>query len=167
MGAFSVWLSARVVGWLGLRRALWIGFVLVAAGLALFARAPLDARYAVDVLPAMLLLGFGAGIAFNPLLLAAMSDAAPSESGLASGAVNTSFMLGGALGLAILASFAAARTGGALVRGIGETAALNAGYHVAFAIGALFAVIAALFAAVRLRPGAATDTRRDPATAFD
>jgi EmrB/QacA subfamily drug resistance transporter len=167
MAACSLGVSAKLVVRFGNRLPLVAGLVIAAAGLALFARAPLDARYAVDVLPAMLLLGFGAGIAFNPLLLAAMSDAAPSESGLASGAVNTSFMLGGALGLAILASFAAARTGGALVRGIGETAALNAGYHVAFAIGALFAVIAALFAAVRLRPGAATDTRRDPATAFD
>ena len=66
----------------------------------------------LDVLPGMLLLGLGAGIAFNPVLLAAMSDVAPSDSGLASGMVNTSFMMGGALGLAVLASLAAARTEG-------------------------------------------------------
>ena len=64
----------------------------------------------IDVLPAMLLLGVGAGMAFNPVLLAAMSDVEPQESGLASGIVNTSFMMGGALGLAVLASVAAART---------------------------------------------------------
>jgi EmrB/QacA subfamily drug resistance transporter len=167
MAACSLGLSAKLVVRFGNRRPLVAGLVIAAAGLALFARAPLDARFAVDILPAMLLLGFGAGIAFNPLLLAAMSDVAPSESGLASGAVNTSFMLGGALGLAILASFAAARTVGAMARGTGEIAALNAGYHLAFAIGAAFAVIAALVAAVWLRPGAARAERRRPATAFD
>ena len=167
MAGCSLGLSAKLVVRFGNRRPLVAGLVIAAAGLALFARAPLDARFAVDVLPAMLLLGFGAGIAFNPLLLAAMSDVAPSESGLASGAVNTSFMLGGALGLAILASFAAARAGGALARGIGEAAALNTGYHLAFAIGAAFAVIAALIAATWLRPGAETAERRRPATAFD
>ena len=79
----------------------------------MFARAPVDGGFVVDVLPGMLLLGLGAGIAFNPLLLAAMSDVDESESGLASGIVNTSFMMGGALGLAVLASLAAAHTGGA------------------------------------------------------
>ena len=76
----------------------------------LFARAPVDGSFVVDVLPSMLLLGFGAGMAFNPMLLAAMSDVEPSESGLASGVVNTAFMMGGALGLAVLASLAASRT---------------------------------------------------------
>ena len=76
----------------------------------LFARAPVDGNFVVDVLPAMILLGFGAGIAFNPMLLAAMSDVSPEESGLASGVVNTAFMMGGALGLAVLASLAASRS---------------------------------------------------------
>ena len=71
------------------------------------ARAPVDGSYVVDVLPSMILLGLGAGMASNPVLLAAMSDVEPQESGLASGIVNTSFMMGGALGLAILASVAA------------------------------------------------------------
>ena len=79
-------------------------------GLLLLARAPVDGTFAIDVLPSMILLGFGAGMAFNPVLLASMSDVEPSEAGLASGVVNTSFMMGGALGLAILASLAAART---------------------------------------------------------
>ena len=79
----------------------------------LFARAPVDGSFVVDVLPAMILLGIGAGMAFNPVLLAAMSDVAPEESGLASGVVNTAFMMGGALGLAVLASLAASRTGSA------------------------------------------------------
>ena len=91
----------------------------------------------------MILLGFGAGIAFNPVLLAAMSDVEPSESGLASGVVNTSFMMGGALGLAVLASLAASRTDSLLAAGDGQLAALNGGYHLAFLVGAFFALVAA------------------------
>ena len=97
----------------------------------------------VDVLPATLAVGLGAGIAFNPLLLAAMSGVAPSEAGLASGVVNTAFMMGGALGLAVLASLAAARTDNLLASGEDALAALNGGYHVAFLVGAVFVVAAA------------------------
>src|SRR5207247_6213973 len=100
-----------------------------AAGLVLFARAPGDGSFLVDVLPSMSLLGFGAGIAFNPVLLAAMSDVAPTESGLASGIVNTAFMMGGALGLAVLASLAASRTDALRADGDGPLAALTGGYH--------------------------------------
>jgi len=95
------------------------------------------------VLPGMLLLGLGAGIAFNPLLLAAMRDVDESESGLASGIVNTSFMMGGALGLAVLASLAALYTGTASASGAGEIAALNDGYRLAFGVGAVCALVAA------------------------
>ena len=91
----------------------------------------------------MLLLGLGAGIAFNPLLLAAMSDVDESESGLASGIVNTSFMMGGALGLAVLASLAALYTGTASASGASEIAALNDGYRLAFGVGAVCALVAA------------------------
>ena len=110
MGAFSVGLSAKIVMRFGIRAPLAVGLLLAAVGLVLFARAPVDGSFVVDVLPSMILLGIGAGMAFNPVLLAAMSDVEPSESGLASGVVNTSFMMGGALGLAILASLAASRT---------------------------------------------------------
>ena len=110
MGALSVGVSARLVMRYGIKKPLAVGLFVAAAGLLLFARAPVDGSFVVDVLPAMLLLGFGAGIAFNPVLLAAMSDVAPEEAGLASGLVNTSFMMGGALGLAVLASLAASRT---------------------------------------------------------
>jgi MFS family permease len=103
----------------------------------------------------MILLGLGAGIAFNPVLLAAMSDVAPEEAGLASGLVNTSFMMGGALGLAVLASIASARSSHLLDAGSGRLAALTSGYHVAFVIGALFALAAAASGAALLRSGAA------------
>jgi EmrB/QacA subfamily drug resistance transporter len=154
MGAFSLGWSARLVGRFGIRAPLAFGLGLAAIGLALFARAPVDGTFWIDVLPGMTLLGLGAGIAFNPVLLAAMSDVAPSEAGLASGVVNTAFMMGGALGLAILASLAAARTAELGAAGAALPVALNGGYHIAFILGALFAAAAALLGALLLRPGA-------------
>ena len=149
MGALSLGLSARLVMRFGIKPPLVTGMAFVAIGLALFARAPVDGSFAVDVLPGMLVLGVGIGMAMNPLLLAAMSDVAPEEAGLASGVVNTSFMMGGALGLAVLASVAAARTGDS-----GSAAALVDGYQAAFVIGAVFAVAAGVVAAAFLRRGA-------------
>ena len=145
MGVLSVGLSAKLVMRYGFRRPLAAGLLLAAAGLALFARAPVDGNFIVDVLPSMILLGLGAGMAFNPVLLAAMSDVEPSEAGLASGVVNTAFMMGGALGLAVLASLAAARTHG------DSLAALTTGYHAAFLVGALFAVGAAVIGGTLIR----------------
>jgi EmrB/QacA subfamily drug resistance transporter len=151
MAAFSVGWSAKLVTRFGIRKPLAVGLVLGAAGLAWFARAPVDGDLITDVLPSMVLLGFGAGIAFNPLLLAAMSDAAPSESGLASGIVNTAFVMGGSLGLAVLASLAAAQTNRLLADGATTLVALNGGYRVAFAVGAGCAVVAAVVGGGLLR----------------
>jgi EmrB/QacA subfamily drug resistance transporter len=151
MGAFSIGLSAKLVMKYGIRAPLSVGLLLAATGLALFTRLPVDGNFWVDVLPSMTLLGFGAGIAFNPVLLAAMSDVKPEESGLASGIVNTSFMMGGALGLAVLASIAASRTDTLRASGSSELAALTGGYHVAFAVGAVFALAAATIGGVFLR----------------
>ena len=128
-----------------------MGLLFASAGLALFALAPVHGNFVTHVFPGMLLLGIGAGMALNPVLLAAMSDVAPSESGLASGMVNTSFMMGGALGLAVLASVAAARTNNLLASGANTIAALNAGYHMAFFVGAVFAASAGLIGAVFIR----------------
>ena len=146
MGAMSLGLSAKLVMRYGVKPPLVGGMALVALGLALFARAPVDGSFVVDVLPSMLILGVGIGMAMNPLLLAAMNDVAPEEAGLASGVVNTSFMMGGALGLAVLASVAAARTGDN-----GSLASLVDGYHAAFLIGTVFAVAAGAVAAIFLR----------------
>jgi EmrB/QacA subfamily drug resistance transporter len=151
MGAFSLGLSAKLVMRFGLRLPLATGLLIAAAGLVLFVRAPVDGNFVVDVLPSMILLGFGAGMAFNPVLLAAMSGVSPSESGLASGIVNTSFMMGGALGLAVLASLAASRSNSLSAAGHDSIAALNGGYHVAFLVGAVFAVAAAVTGALLLR----------------
>src|SRR5687767_10807799 len=126
MAVFSIGLSAKLVMRFGLKLPIAGGMLLAAAGLGLFAVAPSGGSFMLHVLPGMLLLGIGCGMALNPVMLAAMSDVEPSESGLASGVVNTSFMVGGALGLAALASLAEAK-----------------GYHAAFAAGALFAAVAA------------------------
>jgi len=151
MGAFSLGLSAKLVMRFGIRRPMAAGLVLAAVGLMLFARAPVDGRFLVDVLPSMILLGIGAGMAFNPVLLAAMNDVEQSESGLASGIVNTAFMMGGALGLAVLASLAGARTEDRLAAGASAREALTAGYHLAFLMGAGFAFVAALLGALLIR----------------
>ena len=154
MGAFSLGLSAKLVMRYGYRKPLATGLLLAAAGLALFVRAPVEGNFIVDVLPSMILLGFGAGMAFNPVLLAALGDVKPEESGLASGIVNTSFMMGGALGLAILASIAASRTNTLLDDGHGQLFALTGGYHLAFLVGAVFAVIAAALGGTLLHEAA-------------
>jgi EmrB/QacA subfamily drug resistance transporter len=153
MAAFSLGLSAKIVMRFGIRAPLTAGLLLAGIGLVLFTRAPVDGDFVIDVLPGMILLGLGAGIAFNPVLLAAMSDVAPSESGLASGVVNTSFMMGGALGLAVLASLAASRAESLLAGAADPLTALSGGYHLAFFVGAVFAGTAALLGAVLLRPG--------------
>lgn len=151
MAAFSLGLSARMVLRFGIKLPLATGLLFAAAGLALFALAPVHGNFVVHVLPGMLLLGLGAGMALNPVLLAAMNDVTQSESGLASGMVNTSFMMGGALGLAVLASLAAARTNHLLASGSGTADALNAGYHMAFFAGALFAAAAGILGAACIR----------------
>ena len=165
MGVFSVGLSARLVMRFGIRAPLATGLLLASAGLLLFTQAPVDGNFVADVLPSMILLGCGAGMAFNPVLLAAMSDVGPEESGLASGVVNTAFMMGGAVGLAVLVSVAASRTDSLTASGEGPLAALNGGYHVAFFVGAVFAASAAIIGAAFLRvahPAAAHGT--EPAT---
>jgi EmrB/QacA subfamily drug resistance transporter len=154
MALLSLGLSAKLVLRFGIRAPLATGLLLAAAGLGLFGRAPVDGAFLVDVLPSMILLGLGAGMALNPVLLAAMSDVEERDAGLASGVVNTSFMMGGALGLAILASLAASRTESLLGSGHDQLTALAGGYHAAFLVGAFFAAAAAALGALLLRAGA-------------
>jgi MFS family permease len=164
MGAFSLGLSARIVMRFGTRLPIGVGMALVSLGLLLFARAPVDGTFWLDVLPTMIVLGIGVGMAMNPVLIAAMSDVEPSESGLASGIVNTGFMMGGALGLAVLASLAAWRTGS--VGTATDPVALNSGYHLAFLVGAVFAGLASALAVVLLRDRA-MQPHGEPAPAFE
>jgi MFS family permease len=167
MAVCSLGVSAKLVMRFGIRGPFVAGLLLAAIGLALFARAPVHGTLMVDVLPGMLLLGLGAGIAFNPVLLAAMSDVSPSDSGLASGVVNTSFMMGGALGLAVLASLAAARTEGLTAAGAQLPAALNGGYQLAFLVGAVFAAAACAIGARFFRAHAGSSTHTAPAAAAE
>lgn len=150
MAAFSLGLSARMVNRFGIQKPLAIGLTFAGIGLILFSFAPVNGGFVAHVLPGMLLLGLGAGMAFNPVLLAAMSEAKPEDAGLASGIVNTSFMMGGALGLAVLASIAAARTvaAGGVAGGL---PALVAGYHLAFLVGGMFALTGALLGGLFLK----------------
>lgn len=157
MAAFSLGWSAKIVLRWGIRAPLGVGLAIAGVGLALFARAPVDGTLWLDVMPGMVLLGLGGGIAFNPMLLAAMSDVPPEESGLASGVVNTAFMMGGALGLAVLASLAAARTGAMQAAGHATPLALAEGYRVAFIVGALMAFAAAAIGSLLMRPGPYAD----------
>ena len=135
MGAFSLGLSAKLVMRFGIKLPLSVGLFVAAVGWRSSCGRRSTATSSPTCCPSMILLGLGAGTAFNPVLLAAMSDVDPSEAGLASGVVNTSFMMGGAVGLAVLASLAQSRTDSLRASGDGALTALTGGYHAAFVLG--------------------------------
>jgi EmrB/QacA subfamily drug resistance transporter len=152
IGTLSVGLSARLIIRFGARATLLPGLVLIALGLGLLARAPVEGDYVRDVLPVMLLIGVGGGLVFPSLFTLALSSAGPSDSGLASGLVNTSQQVGGALGLAVLASLSTTRSDNLLQSGDPTASALTSGYHLAFVIGAILVIVAIGLAAILLRP---------------
>jgi EmrB/QacA subfamily drug resistance transporter len=152
IGTLSLGVSARLITRFGARATLVPSLALIAAGLALFGRAPVDADYATDLLPAMLALGIGGGLAFPALMTLAMSGATAADSGLASGLVNTTQQVGGALGLAVLATLSTTRTSDLRATGSSVDAALVGGYHLAFGIAALL-VLAALGLALAILRG--------------
>jgi EmrB/QacA subfamily drug resistance transporter len=148
MGTLSVRYSERLIMRFGARTLLFPGLGLIAAGLALFGRAPVDGDYVRDVLPVMVLLGTGAGTCFPALMTLAMSGATPSDAGLASGLVNTTAQVGGALGLAVLATLSSSRSDALARGGDSAAAALTGGYHLAFWIAAALvgaAIVVALW----------------------
>ena len=151
IGALSVRYSERLIMRFGARTTLLPGLVLIAAGLALFARVPVEGDYLIDVLPSTLLLGTGVGAAFPALMTLAMSGATQSDAGLASGLVNTTVQVGAAVGLAVLATLSATRTGALIEGGASTAAALTGGYRLAFVIGASLVVIAFVVAATVLK----------------
>jgi EmrB/QacA subfamily drug resistance transporter len=157
MGAMSFRVSARLNMRYGPKTTLIPSMGLIAAGLLLFARTPVDATFAADILPPMTLLGLGAGLAFPSLMTLAMSGATPSDAGLASGLVNTSVQVGGALGLAVLATLAAERTAGLAADGEPAAAALNSGFHLAYLIGAALVALATVVAVFVLRSEGAAE----------
>ena len=151
MGFMSLKVSERVSMRFGPKSALLpsLGFIFV--GLILFALTPVDGTYVTDIMPAMILIGLGAGLGFPALMTLAMSGATMEDSGLASGLVNTSVQVGGAIGLAVLATFASERTDGLLADGESAANALNSGFHLAYLIGAGVTVIAAIVAVTVIR----------------
>src|SRR4051794_4907727 len=152
MGTLSFRYTEPLISRFGARLALLAGLVLVAAGLALFARAPVDGSYLADVLPAMVILGLGIGVSFPSLMSLAMSGATREDAGLTSGLVNTTAQVGGALGLAVLATLSASRTNDLVAGGESTASALVSGFHLAFLIGAAL-VVAALVVGLTVLQG--------------
>jgi EmrB/QacA subfamily drug resistance transporter len=166
MGVMSFRFSAQLNMRYGPKATLIPSMVAIGAGLLLFARTPVDATYVVDLLPPTVLIGLGAGLAFPSLMTLAMSGATPQDSGLASGLVNTSVQVGGAIGLAVLATLASERSDSALAQGESAASALNSGYHLAYLVGAALIGVA-LVVALRVfqtEPEAATETEAPRAT---
>jgi EmrB/QacA subfamily drug resistance transporter len=151
MGTMSFRFSARLNMRFGPKATLIPSMVAIGGGMLLFARTPVDATYVTDIMPALILFGLGAGVGFPSLMTLAMSGATPSDAGLASGLVNTSVQVGGAIGLAVLATLATERTDGLIADGESTAAALNSGYHLAYLIGAAIVVVAIAVAVTVLR----------------
>jgi EmrB/QacA subfamily drug resistance transporter len=152
IGTLSLGFSERLNMRFGPRTTLIPALLFIGAGLLLFARTPVDATYVTDVLPSMLLLGAGAGLAFPALMTLSMSGATPSDAGLASGLVNTTLQVGGAIGLAVLTTFATERTDGLLADGESTASALTSGYHLAYLIGAGLVAVALVIVLTVMRP---------------
>jgi EmrB/QacA subfamily drug resistance transporter len=152
IGVLSLGFSARLNTRYGARATLIPGLVLLVAGLALFTGVPVDGRYVPDILPSMILLGIGAGLTFPSLMTLAMSGATQSDSGLASGLVNTSLQVGGALGLAVLATLSTTRSDNLIASGEPTASALTDGYQLAFIIAAGLVVAAVAVALTVLQP---------------
>jgi EmrB/QacA subfamily drug resistance transporter len=171
MGTMSLRFSGPLSMRFGTVATLLPSLVFIGAGLLLFARTPVHGGYVADILPPMVLIGLGAGLGFPSLMMLAMSGATPSDSGLASGLVNTSVQVGGAIGLAVLATLSTERTHGLLADGESTASALNSGFHLAYLIGAILVAVAAVVAVSVLRSPKATEqhehhgerTRLDPA----
>jgi EmrB/QacA subfamily drug resistance transporter len=150
MGTLSLGFSEKLIMRFGPRRTLIPGVIMVGVGLLLFARTPVHGDYVADLAP-LLLVGLGVGTSFPSLMTLAMSGATQEDSGLASGVVSTSMQVGGAIGLAVLATLAAQRTDNKLADGAGHLAALNSGYHLAYLIGAILVAAAVVIAVTVLR----------------
>jgi MFS family permease len=151
MGTISLRFSETLVTRFGPKATLIAGLVPIAAAQLLFSRAPVDGSYVVDIVPMSVLLGLGAGMAFPALMNLGMSGATPQDAGLASGLVNTTVQVGGALGLAVLATLSTTRTDSLVSSGHSTAVALTGGYHLAFLIGFALVVAAIVVAFAVLR----------------
>jgi EmrB/QacA subfamily drug resistance transporter len=152
MGTLSVRYTDRLVMRFGARKMVLAGLALFMAGLALFTQAPVGGDYLIHVLPVMVLLGIGAGLCFPALMTLAMSGATADDAGLASGLISTTAQVGGALGLAVLATLSASRSSALIRSGEPTATALTSGYHLAFGIGAALVLVAIVVAVTVLQP---------------
>ncbi|WP_405793805.1 MFS transporter [Streptomyces sp. NBC_01506] len=164
IGLFSLIVSPRLNMRFGMKAVLIPSLASIAVGLALLGRAPVDGQYVIDVLPALLLLGTGGGLAFPALVQLAMSGARPEDSGLASGINNTMQQVGGALGLAVLATLAASGTRNAAEDGQDTAASLVSGYHLAFGVASGIVAAGLVVAVIVLRKPVAPAPRPDDGT---
>jgi MFS family permease len=167
MGVISVRYSERLVSRFGARRTMIPGLVMMCVGLGLFALAPADASYVVNIVPVMVLLGVGGGICFPPLMNLAMSGSSPEDAGLASGLINTTGQVGGALGLAVLATVSSSRTTTLRGRGISEASALTGGYHAAYWIAAALTGLSVVVGLLVLRDAEAGEYVPEDAAELD
>jgi MFS family permease len=145
----SATVASRLVTRVGARPTLIVGMLLITVALVWFSVVSADGSYLGDLLFPSLVVAVGLGLAFVPVTIAAVAGTRPDEAGLASGFINTSQQVGGALGLAILVSIATSRTANAVSEGVSDPAvALNEGFQTAFLVGAGFALVGAILAAV-------------------
>jgi len=151
MGAMSLRFSEPLIMRFGAKNTLVASLVFIAAGLLLFARTPVDGNYLLDVVPPVVFIGLGAGMGFPSLMMLSMSGVSMQDSGLASGLINTTVQVGGAVGLAVLATLAADRTDGLLADGESAMSALNSGFHLAYLVGAALVAVAFVVAVTVLK----------------
>jgi EmrB/QacA subfamily drug resistance transporter len=162
IGGVSLGVAPRLIMRFGGIATLVPGLALAAAGLALLTQAPVSASYVDDLLPSMILVGIGAGLSFPAVMTLAMSAARPTDAGLASGLVNTTQQVGGALGLAVLATLSSTHTGTLLHDGRSAASALTSGYHLAWTIGTGLVIVAIAASLVVLRPADIATTTAEP-----
>lgn len=136
---------------IGVKTALAIGMTAIGAGLLLFTQISPDGNYWTDLFPGFILVGIGLGFAFVPVSIAALAGVAPNEAGLASGLINTSQQIGGALGVAILTTVATTRTENLAADGTSQPQALTSGFSLAFWVAAGFALVSLIVTVVYLR----------------
>jgi MFS family permease len=152
-GTAIVWsaVAAQLVTRLGVKPVLAFGMTALTAGLVYFTQVSVGGSYVVDLLPGFLLIGVGIGFSFVPISIAALAGVQPAEAGLASGLINTSQQIGGALGIAALSTIATSRTDDAVAAGTALPAALVDGFTAAFIAGVVIAALGIVAALTLIR----------------
>jgi MFS family permease len=152
-GTAIVWsaVAAQLVTRIGVKPVMVIGMATLTAGLVYFTQVSAGGSYVADLLPGFLLIGVGIGFSFVPISIAALAGVQPAEAGLASGLINTSQQIGGAIGIAALSTIATSRTEDAVGSGTALSAALIDGFSAAFLVGAIIAAVGLVSVLVLIR----------------